>query len=133
MEPSVTLYSSIILLGAAHGLFLALALVNVKGGNAIAHCLLAVLTLLFAVDLGVGLSRTIALSGPVSEAVFRRHSYYFSVWPADVPLCQGAHLKGWVSVFAQDMGALSAVCHEHCSDYSFLYSARQPGHRADLF
>ena len=33
--------------------FLALALVNVKGGNAIAHRLLALLTLTFAVDLGV--------------------------------------------------------------------------------
>ena len=53
MEPSITLYSSILLLGAAHGLFLALALVNVKSGNAVAHRLLALLTLTFAVDLGV--------------------------------------------------------------------------------
>lgn len=53
MEPANTLYSSILLLGAAHGLFLSLALINVKGGNALAHRLLALLTLTFAADLGV--------------------------------------------------------------------------------
>lgn len=53
MEPDITLKSVIILLGAAHGLFLALALINVRRGNTIAHRLLALLTLTFAVDLGV--------------------------------------------------------------------------------
>lgn len=41
------------LLGAAHGAFLALALINVRTGNAVALRLLALLTLTFAVDLGV--------------------------------------------------------------------------------
>ena len=53
MEPVNTLYSSFLLLGAAHGLFLALALVNIKSGNALAHRLLALLTLTFAADLSV--------------------------------------------------------------------------------
>ena len=53
MEPANTLFSSFLLLGAAHGLFLALALVNVRSGNALAHRLLALLTLTFAADLGV--------------------------------------------------------------------------------
>lgn len=53
MEPANTLYSSFLLVGAAHGLFLALALVNVKSGNTIAHRLLALLTLTFAADLGI--------------------------------------------------------------------------------
>lgn len=66
MEPSITLYSSILLLGAAHGLFLALALLNVKGGNAVAHRLLALLILTFAVDLGVD---------------FLRDSYYLVRFP----------------------------------------------------
>lgn len=57
MEPTINLYSGILLLGAAHGLFLALALVNVKGGNAIAHRLLALLTVTFAADLGVDFLR----------------------------------------------------------------------------
>ena len=53
MEPDITLKSIIILLGAAHGLFLALALINVRRGSTIAHRLLALLTLTFAADLGV--------------------------------------------------------------------------------
>ncbi len=53
MEPTNTLYSSLLLLGAAHGLFLALALINVKSGNTTALRLLALLTLTFAADLGV--------------------------------------------------------------------------------
>jgi len=53
MEPVNTLYANFLLLGAAHGLFLAVALVNVKSGNALAHRLLALLTLAFAADLGV--------------------------------------------------------------------------------
>ena len=53
MAPASTLYSSVLLLGAAHGVFLAIALVNVKGGNAVARRLLAFLTLVLASDLGV--------------------------------------------------------------------------------
>ncbi|MCU7862861.1 MAG: AraC family transcriptional regulator [Candidatus Thiodiazotropha sp. (ex Lucinoma borealis)] len=53
MEATVDLYSTIFLLGAAHGLFLALALINTKGGNPTSHRLLALLTLLFSIDLGL--------------------------------------------------------------------------------
>lgn len=53
MDPSTTLYSSILLLGAAHGVFLALALINVSSGNVVALRLLALLTVTFAADLGV--------------------------------------------------------------------------------
>lgn len=53
VESSTTLYSSILLLGAAHGVFLALALINVRSGNTVALRLLAMLTVTFAVDLGV--------------------------------------------------------------------------------
>lgn len=66
MEPIISLYSSILLLGAAHGLFLALALVNVKGGNTLAHRLLTLLTVTFSVDLGVD---------------FLRESYYLTQFP----------------------------------------------------
>jgi len=52
IKPEVTLFSIIMLLGAAHGLFLALALVNAKGGSRVGHFLLALLTLAFAIDLG---------------------------------------------------------------------------------
>lgn len=51
MQTSITLYSGILLLGAAHGAFLTLALLNVRSGNTIALRLLALLTLTFAVDL----------------------------------------------------------------------------------
>jgi len=51
MESGITLFSIILLLGAAHGLFLALALLNAPGGNLVAHRYLALLTLVFAIDL----------------------------------------------------------------------------------
>lgn len=53
MEPTATLYSSILLLGAAHGVFLAVALFSVSGGDPRARRYLALLTLVFAMDLGV--------------------------------------------------------------------------------
>lgn len=53
MQPATTFFSSILLLGAAHGVFLALALINVRRGNKIALRLLALLTLTFAADIGV--------------------------------------------------------------------------------
>ena len=53
MQPAIDLYSAIMLLGAAQGMFLALALVNAKGGLPAAHRLLALLTLLFSIDLGL--------------------------------------------------------------------------------
>jgi AraC-like DNA-binding protein len=53
LEASTTLYSGILLLGAAHGLFLAIVLINVNTGNVLALRLLAFLTLTFAVDLSV--------------------------------------------------------------------------------
>jgi AraC-like DNA-binding protein len=53
LEASTTLYSGILLLGAAHGVFLAIALINVNTGNVIALRLLALLTLTFAIDLCV--------------------------------------------------------------------------------
>ena len=49
----MTLYSVILLLGAAHGVFLAIVVINVKTGNVVALRLLAFLTLVFAVDLSV--------------------------------------------------------------------------------
>ncbi|MET0010111.1 MAG: helix-turn-helix domain-containing protein [Candidatus Thiodiazotropha sp. 6PLUC9] len=51
MQPQIDLYSAIMLLGAAQGMFLALALINAKGGLPVAHRLLAILTLLFSLDL----------------------------------------------------------------------------------
>ena len=53
METLTTIYSSILLLGAAHGAFLAFALISVSTGNLVALRLLALLTLTFAVDLAV--------------------------------------------------------------------------------
>ena len=53
IDPELNLYTSVLLLGAAHGVFLALALVNTRRGNVVAHRLLALLTLTFAADLGV--------------------------------------------------------------------------------
>jgi len=50
LEPAINLYSSVRLLGAAHGVFLALALINTTTGNIQAHRLL---TLTFAADLGI--------------------------------------------------------------------------------
>ena len=47
-----SLLSTLTLLGAAQGLFLGLALLNARAGDVRAHRLLALLTLLFAVDLG---------------------------------------------------------------------------------
>lgn len=52
MDTEITLYSIIMLLGSAHGLFLALTLINARGGNRKAHYFLALLTLAFAIDLG---------------------------------------------------------------------------------
>lgn len=53
MESSNTLYAIILLLGAAHGVFLGFALLAVDTGNRIALRLLAALTLVFSVDLAV--------------------------------------------------------------------------------
>ncbi len=52
MQPAITPYSVLLLLGAAQGLFLALALLNARGGNTVANRILASLTLVFALDLG---------------------------------------------------------------------------------
>lgn len=48
----MNLFSVILLLGTAHGLFLALALLHAPTGNVTAHRLLAAITLVFALDLG---------------------------------------------------------------------------------
>lgn len=53
MAPTNTLYSSVLLLGAAHGVFLTIALLNIKGGNPVARRLLALLILVFAADLSI--------------------------------------------------------------------------------
>lgn len=45
MLPQIDLYAIILLLGAAHGLFLALILLNAKDGEAMGHRQLALLTL----------------------------------------------------------------------------------------
>lgn len=53
MEPASSLYSTILLLGAAHGVFLSFALFAMRTGNRTALRLLALLTLAFAIDLAV--------------------------------------------------------------------------------
>ena len=52
MGAGLNLLSTLTLLGAAQGIFLAVALFNARGGDRRAHRLLASLTLLFAIDLG---------------------------------------------------------------------------------
>ena len=52
MDGDFPLLSTLTLLGAAHGLFLTLALINTKSGDVKAHRILALFTILFAVDLG---------------------------------------------------------------------------------
>ncbi len=52
MDNSFSLLSTLTLLGTAQGIFLAMALLNTKGGDIKAHHILASLTFLFAVDLG---------------------------------------------------------------------------------
>ena len=65
MELSTTLYSGILLLGAAHGAFLAIVLINVNSGHVVALRLLALLTLTFAIDLGINF---LAVSGYLVHA-----------------------------------------------------------------
>ena len=52
MDNGFKLLSTLTLLGAAQGVFLALALLNTKSGDIRAHRILALLTFLFAMDLG---------------------------------------------------------------------------------
>ncbi len=52
MDSSYKLLSTLTLLGAVQGVFLALALFNTKSGDTRAHRILAFLTLLFSMDLG---------------------------------------------------------------------------------
>lgn len=52
MDGGFELLSTLTLLGAAQGVFLALALANAKSGNTGAHRILALFTLLFSIDLG---------------------------------------------------------------------------------
>ena len=52
MDGSFRLLSTLTLLGAAQGVFLALALANAKSGDTRAHRILALFTLLFSIDLG---------------------------------------------------------------------------------
>jgi AraC-like DNA-binding protein len=51
MEIGYNLYSSILLMGVVHGLFLAFALISTRSGNLVAHRLLAALTVVFVIDL----------------------------------------------------------------------------------
>ncbi|MET0072305.1 MAG: helix-turn-helix domain-containing protein [Candidatus Thiodiazotropha sp.] len=51
MEPGFNLYTTILLMGAVHGLLLALALLSTRSGNLVANRFLAALTLVFAIDL----------------------------------------------------------------------------------
>ncbi|MEW8333619.1 MAG: helix-turn-helix domain-containing protein [Candidatus Thiodiazotropha sp.] len=53
MEPVVDLYAIVLQLGAAHGLFLTLLLLNARHGDAPGHLFLALLTLVFTIDLGL--------------------------------------------------------------------------------
>ena len=52
MDDSFNLLSILTLLGAAQGMFLALSLLHASSGNTRAHRILALLTLLFSLDLG---------------------------------------------------------------------------------
>lgn len=52
MDNSFSFLSTLALLGAAQGVFLALALLNTKSGDIWAHRILALLTFLFSIDLG---------------------------------------------------------------------------------
>jgi AraC-like DNA-binding protein len=52
MGSTISPFSILLLLGSAQGFFLALALFNARGGNRIAHRLLALLTFIFALELG---------------------------------------------------------------------------------
>jgi AraC-like DNA-binding protein len=52
MRPDLTLFSIVMLVGAAHGLFLALTLINTRDAGVAGRPFLAILTLAFAVDLG---------------------------------------------------------------------------------
>ncbi len=52
MDNSIGLLSTLTLLGAAQGVFLALAIFNTRGGDVRAHRILGFITLLFAMDLG---------------------------------------------------------------------------------
>ncbi|MCG7861999.1 MAG: helix-turn-helix domain-containing protein [Candidatus Thiodiazotropha endolucinida] len=53
MEPRIDLYAVMLLLGAAHGLFLTLVLLNAKDRDVKGHRFLALLTLVFTLDLGL--------------------------------------------------------------------------------
>ncbi len=52
MENGITLLPALTLLGAAHGIFLSLALLNAKAGDISSHRILSLFTFLFAIDLG---------------------------------------------------------------------------------
>jgi len=52
MQPDLSLFSIIMLLGAAHGLFLALTLINTRDAKGTGRLFLAILTLALAIDLG---------------------------------------------------------------------------------
>ncbi len=52
MQKTITLFSIIMLVGAAHGLFLTLTLVNTRDARKAGRFFLALLTLAFAIDLG---------------------------------------------------------------------------------
>ncbi len=52
MKTEISLFSAILLLGAVHGLFLAMTLLHARGGNQVAHRLLALLCFLFILSLG---------------------------------------------------------------------------------
>lgn len=52
MDSGFNILSALTLLGAAHGVFLALALINTKSGDVRAHRILALFTFVFSLDLG---------------------------------------------------------------------------------
>lgn len=73
MDAKISLFSVVLLLGAAHGVFLALALVHARQGNRVAHRILAVITLVFALDL-------------IGEFLYQTHYYYkvpYLIWLDD--------------------------------------------------
>ncbi|MCU7921131.1 MAG: helix-turn-helix transcriptional regulator [Candidatus Thiodiazotropha sp. (ex Dulcina madagascariensis)] len=53
MQPAIDLYTAILLLGAVQGLFLTLALLNTENTQSAGHGFLALLTLVFSIDLAL--------------------------------------------------------------------------------
>jgi AraC-like DNA-binding protein len=133
MTPQIDLYDIILLLGAAHGLSLALILLNAKDGDAMGHRLLALLTLVFTIDLGleflehsrylIHAPRLLALDlnidflfGPLTylyvRALSDRDGYHFSLnqWLHFLPFALGFFILG--PIFGLEREQLIALIYQ---------------------